>query len=134
MLLFTSLTLLLALCIIGVIWGGNNDKDAAFGIGLVVGIFTLISLIVLVSELPWKNKVEYEIAKYEELKVAIEQVNNIPSEYNSKIIAQSELFDDVYEMNTSIEKAKIYNHSWWLGWLYSEKIENLQLLNYIEKE
>ena len=115
MLLFTSLTLLLALCIIGVIWGGNNDEEAAFGIGLVVGIFTLISLIVLVSELPWKNKVEYEIAKYEELKVAIEQVNNIPSEYNSKIIAQSELFDDVYEMNTSIEKAKIYNHSWWLG-------------------
>ena len=134
MLLFTSLTLLLALCIIGVIWGSNEDYDTVFGVSMFIGFFTLITLIVLITELPWKNKVEYKIAKYEELKVAIEQVNNIPSEYNSKIIAQSELFDDVYEMNTSIEKAKIYNHSWWLGWLYSEKIENLQLLNYIEKE
>lgn len=134
MLLFTSLTVLLIVCIIGTIWGSNEDFDAVFGVSMIIGLFTLVALIVLITELPWKKQVEYDIAKYEELKVAIEQVNNVSSEYNSKIIAQSELFDEIYKMNTYIEKTKIYNDSWWLGWLYSEKIENLQLLNYIEKE
>ncbi len=134
MLLFTSLTILLIACIIGIIQGSKKDCEGVFGVSLFTGLFTLIALIALITDLPWKKQVEYDIAKYEELKVAIEQVNNVSSEYNSKIIAQSELFDKIYEMNTYIEKTKIYNDSWWLGWLYSEKIENLQLLNYIEKE
>lgn len=134
MLLFTSLTILLIACIIGIIRGSKEDCEGVFGVSLFTGLFTLIALIALITDLPWKKQVEYDIAKYEELKVAIEQVNNVSSEYNNKIIAQSELFDKIYEMNTYIEKTKIYNDSWWLGWLYSEKIENLQLLNYIEKE
>lgn len=132
MLLFTSLTILLIVCIIGFIWGINEDYDAVAEISLFIGIFTLITLTALITELPWKRQVDYDIAKYEELKVAIEQVNNVSSEYNNKIIAKSKLFNEIYEMNTYIEKTKIYNDSWWVGWLYSEEIGKLEKLNYIE--
>ena len=105
------------------------------GVSAFIGVLISIALIVLISELPYERNIKYDIAKYEELKVAIEQVNNnVSSENNHKIIAQSELFEKIYEMNTYIEKNKIYNDSWWLGWLYSEKIAELPLLNYVEKK
>jgi len=134
MLVFTIITILLVICIIGFIKGINNDSDFVYPI-TILGLMLSIVLIALIIDLPWKNKIKYDIAKYEELKIAIEQVNNnISSENNNKIIAQSELFDDIYEMNKYIEKHKVYKDSWWVGWLYSEKIANLQLLNYVEKE
>lgn len=135
MLLFTVLGVLLVACIIAIIYGDREDYDILIGVSAIIGVLDIIALIVLTSELPYERNVKYDIAKYEELKVVIEQVNNnVSSENNHKIVAQSELFEKIYEMNTYIEKNKIYNDSWWLGWLYSEKIAELPLLNYVEKE
>ena len=135
MLLFTVLGTLLIACIVAVIYGDRENYDTLMGVSAFIGVIISIALIVLISELPYERNIKYDIAKYEELKVAIEQVNNnVSSENNHKIIAQSELFEKIYEMNTYIEKNKIYNDSWWLGWLHSEKIAELPLLNYVEKK
>lgn len=133
MLLFTLLVVLLIASIIGFIVAEEEGFDSLFGASLLVGFLDLAVLVILICELPWKKSVEYDIAKYEELKIAIEQVDNTSSENNSKIVAQSALFEKIYKMNTNIEKHRIYNDSWWLGWLYSEKIGNLNKLNYVEK-
>lgn len=135
MLLFTVLGILLIACIVAFIYGANEDYDGLVGASAIIGVLDILFLIGLITELPYERSIKYDIAEYEELKIIIEQVNdNISSENNLKIVAQSELFDEVYEMNTYIEKNRIYNDSWWVGWLYSEKIAKLPLLNYVEKK
>lgn len=135
MLLFTVLGVLLVICIIAFIYGGNEDYDCLVGVSALIGVLDILFLIGLITELPYERSIKYDIAKYEEIKVAVEQINNnVSSENGHKIVAQSELFEKIYDMNVYIEKNKIYNDSWWLGWLYSEKIAELPLLNYVEKE
>jgi hypothetical protein len=135
MLLFTVLGILLIACIVAVIYGDRKYYDVLMGVSAFIGVIDIIVLTVLISELPYERTIKYDIAKYEELKVAVEQVNdNVSYENSHKIVAQSELFEKIYDMNTYIEKNKIYNDSWWFGWLYSEKIAELPLLNYVEKK
>lgn len=131
MLLFTILGLLLVACIIGaIVWLGDYDTEAFGGVSLFIGLIDLIILICLISDVPFERNVKYDIAKYEELKTAVEQVNNMSSEL--KPIAQKELFEDVYKMNTYIDKNATYYDSWWVGWLYSEEIGKLEKINYVE--
>lgn len=131
MLLFTILGFLLVACIIGaIVWFGDYDTEAFGGASLFIGLIDLIVLICLISDVPFERNVKYDIAKYEELKTAVEQVNNMSSEL--KPIAQKELFEDVYKMNTYIDKNATYYDSWWVGWLYSEEIGKLEKINYVE--
>lgn len=131
MLLFTILGLLLVACIIGaIVWFGDYDTENFGGVSSFIGLIDLTVLICLIFDVPFERKVKYDIAKYEELKTAVEQVNNMSSEL--KPIAQKELFEDVYEMNTYIDKNATYYDSWWVGWLYSEEIGKLEKINYVE--
>lgn len=131
MLLFTILGLLLVACIIGaIVWFGDYDTGTFGGVSLFIGLIDLTVLICLISDVPFERNVKYDIAKYEELKTAVEQVNNMSSEL--KPIAQKELFEDVYKMNTYIDKNATYYDSWWVGWLYSEEIGKLEKINYVE--
>lgn len=131
MLLFTILGLLLVACIIGaIVWFGDYDTETFGGVSMFIGLIDLTILIFLISDVPFERNVKYDIAKYEELKTAVEQVNNMSSEL--KPIAQKELFEDVYNMNTYIDKNATYYDSWWVGWLYSEEIGKLEKINYVE--
>ena len=122
---------MLVACIIGaIVWFGDYDTETFGGVSMFIGLIDLTILIFLISDVPFERNVKYDIAKYEELKTAVEQVNNMSSEL--KPIAQKELFEDVYNMNTYIDKNATYYDSWWVGWLYSEEIGKLEKINYVE--
>ena len=100
--------------------------------GLVMGILTLIITIILISNLPWKRDVEYDKARYEELKREVLQVSRMSAEKECDltILAKKDLFKDVRIMNNYIDKNKTYCDSWWVGWFYSKEIGNLEKIDY----
>ena len=124
MLLFLILGLIIlggiALCIWGNL-GGYDGRDCAILTGGAIIFITLIVLSCILTNVPWKRSVEYDLAKYNELKTELLQTSD-------RDIVQKELVDKVYEMNIYIEKNRIYRHSLWKGWLYSEEIGNLPKL------
>lgn len=100
--------------------------------GLVMGILTLIITIILISNLPWKRDVQYDITKYEELKREVQQVSKMSGkECDLTILVKKDLFEDVKKMNNYIDKNKTYCDSWWIGWFYSKEIGELPKLDYI---
>ena len=129
MLLFLILGLIIlggiALCIWGDFGGYDGEEAADIAGGAMIFLAGLV-LCILLTEVPWKKSIEYDLAKYNELKTELVQTSD-------RDVVQKELVDKVYEMNLYIEKNKIYNHSWWRGWLYSEKIGDLPKLELLKQ-
>ena len=132
MLLFGIFGLLLVGSIVAIILGKKRYADGLGTCGWIVGIFTLIALIICVSALPWKRDIQYDIARYEELKREVQQVSKMSGkECDLTILAKKDLFEDVRRMNNYIDKNKTYCDSWWVGWFYSREIGNLEKINYL---
>lgn len=122
MLVFGILLLIILGGIALIIWGdfgGYDGKEAADATGFGIILIASIVSIILLCELPWKKSVEYDIAKYNNLKTEVLQTANCP-------IMQKELVEEVDDMNNYIDKNRIYKTSLWKGWFYSEKIGNLE--------
>ena len=124
MLLFLILGLIIlggiALCIWGDFGGYDGEEAADVAGGAMIFLAGLV-LCILLTDVPWKRSVEYDLAKYNEIKTELLQTSD-------RDIVQKELVDKVYEINTYIEKNRIYKNSLWKGWLYSEEIGNLPKL------
>ena len=125
MLVIVILTLIILGGIALVVWGdfgGYDGKENAKFTGCaVIFIFGLILTILLAAEMPWKRDIQYDIAKYEELKAELVQTSDRP-------VVQKELVDKVYEMNIYIDKNRIKSTSLWVGWFYSKEIGELSKL------
>lgn len=133
MLTFVILGLLLAACIVAIIYGTRKGYDSLVEIcGWAVGICVFIALIVCTCSLPWKRDIKYNKAKYEELKREVQQVSKMSEkECDLTILAKKDLFEDVRIMNNYIDKNKTYCDSWWIGWFYSREIGNLEKIDYL---
>ena len=135
MLVFIILGLVLlggiALCIWGD-FGGYDGEEAATTLGATLALVSSIAIIILLTEVSWKRDIEFDKAKYEELKRETIQLSNMSSsECDLNILAKKDLFEEVRKMNNYIDKNKYYSNSLWLNWFYSEEIGNLPKLDYV---
>jgi hypothetical protein len=132
MLVFGILGLLLLGSIFAIIYGNKKYNDGLEVLGWIVGVSALIALIICVCALPWKRDIQYDIARYEELKREVQQVSKMSGkECDLTILAKKDLFEDVRIMNNYIDKNKTYHNSWWIGWFYSKEIGNLEKIDYL---
>ncbi len=132
MLVFGILGLVLLGCIFAIIYGNKKYEDGIETVGWIVGFCILIAIIICMCNLPWKRDVQYDIAKYEELKREVQQVSKMSEkECDLTVLAKKDLFEDVKRTNNYIDKNKTYCDSWWIGLFYSKKIGDLPKIDYI---
>ena len=130
MLLFVLIGILLAGSIFVCIKADAWYNDGLLFTSILTGVTSLVILIVLICNVPWKKEVELDKARYNELVIKVSQVSNLDPEF-LPVVLQKDIINEITNMNMYIEKNRIYHDSWWLGWLYSEEIGNLQKINYI---
>lgn len=128
------LTLLAVILVVGIIliklgkkW--RND-DTSFCGGLLISLFTLCTIVSL-FEIQWPRQTELLKAEYTELQREAKTVSELGGhECDLNILAKKDLFEDIREMNKTIDKHRIYSTSLWLNLFYSKEFGNLQKIDY----
>lgn len=132
MLVFIILGLLLVGSIFAIIYGEKKYAEGLEVCGWIIGICVTIAIIACTCNIPWRRDVEYDKAKYEELKREVQQVSKMSEkECDLTILAKKDLFEDVRKMNNYIDENKTYYDSWWIGWFYSSEIGELPKIDYL---
>ena len=108
-----------------------SDDDGFWkSAGWTMGILTFVCTIILtITEVPWKKNIEYDISRYQELKNEVQAVRR--SDCDVLLLLDKDLYSEVRKMNNYIDKNKIYCDSWWIGWFYSSEIGDLPKISYI---
>ena len=126
MLLIISLVILFGLLLY---LNTKTENEFLEFVSIFLGLFDILTIIVLICFIKWPKIVEKDIIEYNELKTEVEQVYKIVPEQKSTI--PEELFKSIREMNVKIDKNALYCDSWWLGWFFSDEIGNLEKIEYI---
>lgn len=91
---------------------------------ILISVICFFVVLFMFFFIPKKRDVEYEIAKYENLK---EQSESLTRE---DIVDLDKLREEILEMNNTIDRNKIYSSSPWISIWYKKEIGNLQKLTY----
>jgi hypothetical protein len=126
MLLIISLVILFGLLLY---LNTETENELLEFVSIFLGLFDILTIIILICLIKWPKIVEKNIIEYNELKTEVEQVYKIAPEQKS--IIPEELFKSIREMNVKIDKNALYCDSWWLGWFFSDEIGNLEKIEYI---
>jgi len=120
--------LIIILGIISIIIGRKRCNDSLELTGCIFSVLpATILIITLATDYPTKARINYDIAKYEELKAEVQQMSTIGgNNCELNLLARGDLFNEVRKMNNYIDKNRIMSESPWVGVFYSKEIGNLE--------
>ena len=92
----------------------------------------IVLVIILLSFINIGNKFNYIVEKYDNLKLQVEEYNNM-SESIKVSSLEYDIREDVLEMNNTISKHKVMSQSVWTSCWYSKKVGSLEKLKLSSK-
>lgn len=135
MLTFTVIGLSIIIGIILVIIGNKHRNSNTSTVGDTMIVFGAVALIVSIMDIQYPKHTELTKAEYLEIQREVQQISRLGGqECDLTVLAKKDLFENVREMNKTIDKHRIYNKSLWLNWFYSEEIGNLPKLDYVSEK
>lgn len=123
------LLVLLILAVVGVWLSIKREFDWWGEIFFYIAIFSIIALVILtpmaIIENACADKFYTDLVEERELiEYRLEQIDN-----DKNLLVNGGTYEDLLDYNSTIRTYKTYSDNFWIGWLYADKIAEL---DYIE--